>query len=379
MTAESRSVLIVGAGPVGLFLGLALQQRGIPCILADRRITDSQHSRAIGIHPPSMALFERIGLAKQIEDAGCPIVRGLAFCGRQRLGEMRFADAGGDYPYIVSVPQYRTESLMRDALRDTEARRLQGYEPLDLEEHDDHVAVTLRNGVGEETHVRASYVIGCDGRDSWVRSRAGIPWRGGQYRDRYMMGDFPDHLPEPDTARIYVSGEGLVEAIPLPSGMRRWVLRTRRNGHQLDPTDFIREVERRTGERLPGLPENGLTAFGIQHFVAGRVVQGRLFLAGDAAHIMSPIGGQGMNTGWMDAWELAAALAGECDFNSYNRIVRRRAAVAIRRAHHNTLVGRPSSSPIFKGMFIRTMLNTPLRGVWLRRFTMQGLPRLVSA
>ena len=378
---RTTSVLIVGAGPVGLFLGLALQHHGIPCMLVDRRVAVSEHSRAIGIHPPSLELFERLGLADALLGEGHRIHRGVARTRKRILGEMKFKEAGGRYPFIITLPQGRTEQLMQDALLTTKAELCLGAIAEAMEQHEEGITVTLRNAAGVHTTVSAAYLVGCDGRNSAVRDQWRIPFRGGDYPDRYAMGDFPDHMPKSDVAYIYMDRKGLVEAIPMPNGIRRWVLRLRSGIHEVTGAEFTRGVYHRTGERLPALSGPAIDIFGIQHYLADRVVEGRVLLAGDAAHVMSPIGGQGMNIGWMDAWDLADMLARvgsneTSGFREYNQTVLRRARTAIRRAHVNTMLGRQTLTPSVRCALIRFMLNTPLRSGWLRRFTMRGLPRL---
>jgi len=376
-TGQSRrtTVLIIGAGPVGLFLGLALQTMRVPCLLIDRRCTFSDRSRAIGIHPPSLALFDRLGLADALLAEGCRVQAGIACSGQRVLGRMSFGGAGGKYPFILTLPQGRTETCMREALSHTEANLLTGVTLDALQASDEGVIASLINEAGERTTIAASYVVGCDGKESVVRRQAGIPFRGGQYDDRYVMGDFPDHLPEKTAAYINISAAGLVEAIPLPDGLRRWVLRLPDGGPDLSPKTFLDEIAARTGEQVPS-SEDAIDHFGVQHYLADRTMHGRLLLAGDAAHVMSPIGGQGMNVGWMDAWDLAYALAGKGTLQAYDRVTRQRARMAIRRARFNMVLGRPTRMAPVRDGLVRMMLNTPLRHGWVRRFTMQDLPRL---
>ncbi len=375
------SVLIVGAGPVGLFLGLALQRHGIPCLLVDRRGAVSARSRAIGIHPPSLELFDQVGLAGALLAEGHRIHQGVARTRTRVLGTMNFNEADGAYPFIITLPQGRTEQLMQDALMTTKAQLCLGTITETMEQHEGGITATVRNEAGTHTTISAAYLVGCDGRDSAVRDQWRIPFRGGDYPDRYAMGDFPDHMPKSDVAYIYMDREGLVEAIPLPNGIRRWVLRLPTGVHEITGDAFPQTVLRRTGERLPAVPDPSIDIFGIQHYLADRVVEGRVLLAGDAAHVMSPIGGQGMNIGWMDAWELACKLSqvGSDEapaFPDYDQTVRRRARIAIRRAHANTMLGRQTLFPAVRNGLIRVMLNSPLRSIWLRRFTMRGLPQL---
>ena len=375
---EQGEVLIIGAGPVGLFLGLALGRKGIHCTVIDRRLDWAEETRAIGIHPPSMALFDRLGIGNAIRTHGRSITKGVALVGKRELGVMRFnADSGSG---IVTLPQYKTEALLREAMKDTSTRIISGMTPSHMEERDGAVHVQCRGHDGAERRWFVNYAVGCDGHDSWVRERMGVAFQGSDYPDRYIMGDFPDHLQAAETAYIYLSSDGLVEAIPLPEGRRRWVLRLESDIDSSNHHTFRALIHERTGEdpiAANGTPR--LSAFGIQRYVAERVVSGRVILAGDAAHVMSPIGGQGMNAGWLDAWDLLHVLSGHAAWTDYDRVVRRRAAMAIRRAPHNTLLGRPFVFPGLKSGFVGMMLNTPLRSIWQRRFTMQGLPRLAAA
>ncbi|MFQ5505956.1 MAG: FAD-dependent oxidoreductase [Planctomycetota bacterium] len=372
-------VAIVGAGPVGLFLGCCLQELDISCLLLEKNAGPLRHSRSIGIHPPCLELFARLGLAGEFLAQGVRIVGGRAFGEGRQLGFISFEGCPGPFNYVLALPQYETERILEEALpgggRDC---LLRGLRILGIAEGSDRVYVEGRDPAGRTLEVRCHYVVGCDGRSSQVRELAGIAFEGMPYPDTYVMGDFTDCTSSGNEAHIFLGRGGVVESFPLPGGIRRWVVRAEAARGEALLEDFHRKVFARTGHDLSGQENFMLNAFGIQRYLAAAFFSGRLVLAGDSAHVMSPIGGQGMNVGWMDAWDLAGTLfrilrlgaSPQQALGSYGRRGRRRAR---RRAAVYTTLGRRIRCPRLCLGLIRLLLQSPLEGFLARLFTMHGL------
>lgn len=362
-------VVIVGAGPVGLFLACCLKRAGIPFVVLEKRYESSRQSRAIGIHPPALELMERAGLADRLIERGLRIRTGAAYCGRTRLGEISFGLGAGPFGFVLSLPQRVTERVLLEALPAHAVHR--GAEVTGLADDGASVLVSAR-GAGGCTTWHAGFVAGCDGMESTVRGLIGSSFDGADYPDRFAMGDFTDATGWPDEGRIFLDAHGFIESFPLPGGIRRWVLHCGRSPAVPDAQAFARTIRARCGEET-GEPLEPLTNFGCQHFLASSFARGRVALAGDAAHVMSPFGGQGMNVGWLDAWDLAEAIARKTDLPEFAARARARAGLAIRRAGQNLAIGRGLGLPRLRTAAVSAALRLPLQRRLAERFTMRGL------
>ncbi len=374
-------LLILGGGPVGLFLACRLAQLGFPPVVLERRLAPQAHSRAIGIHSPCIELLEELEVVDAFLAHGRKVPGGVAVGHRRMLGRLSFQEIGARYPFALSVPQQWTERLLEARLEGLAPGALRrGWTALSIRPGIEKVTVQAEGPDGRRQDVRCRLLVGCDGKDSLVRKAADIGFAGRPYPDTYVMGDFDDNTDHGDDAYLFLSGRGLVESFPLPGGLRRWVMRVPDYEPHPALDDFCGQVHRRTGHQLAGVANHMLSPFGIQHYRADRLHQGLMVLAGDAAHVVSPIGGQGMNCGWMDAWELADAMATICDgadvdetLESYSHRARRRALRVTRRAEFNTFMGRATQLPTLRSALVWAMLRTPARGAMARMFSMQGL------
>ena len=377
--------VIVGGGPVGLFLGCRLAQLGLDFVVLEKHAEPLQHSRSIGIHPPSLERFGQLGLVDDLLSKGIKVRKGLAFGSSklkplpERLGELDFSLCPEPYTYVLTLPQYVTESILEERLCTARAGALwRRAEVKEVREGADSAEVVCKRD-GETERLRARAVIGCDGKNSVVRNAAGIPFKGGRYPDSYLMGDFADLTDLGHDAALYLTQEGIIESFPLPDQVRRWVVKM---PHALEGTtarDLTDVVKQRLGVEVPAETNTMLSSFGIERYLAKRFAAGRFALAGDAAHVVSPIGGQGMNLGWLDAWRLADALletkrgAGLGVLERYSRSRRRAAQAAIVRAEFNTVMGRGTPLAPLRDFGLRGVLNTPLKRAFAYMFTMRGL------
>lgn len=376
------TVAVVGGGPVGLLLALRLTQLGIHTTVLERAEAPAEHSRAIGIHAPSLELLDELGVVEGFLAAGVKVPGGVAQDGEWELGRLTFDQCPEPYTYALSLPQDQTETLLEGHLRAAAPGALQrGVEVTAVQPDDEGVTLRCQRPGDEPLTLRAEAVVGCDGKNSLVRSAAKIPFDGAPYPDTFVMGDFADNTDFGPLAYLFLSSHGLVESFPLPGAKRRWVLKTERYHDHPERQAFCAEVLRRTGHDLADAPHTMLGPFGIQHYLAARYARGRLALAGDAAHVMSPIGGQGMNTGWRDAWELAAALeralrggeALEPALAHYSEVAHERGSRVIRRAAFNTMMGRKSALAPLRNALVWAALRTPARHRMARVFSMRGL------
>lgn len=369
--------IIVGAGPVGLYLGCLLRRDGIECTILEQRTVRSTHSRSIGIHPPALGRMEELGLATHLLEEGIPVRRGQGFIDGVLAGVLSFSQLPEPFNMILALPQHRTEALLEELFTEMGGRVERGHEVVSLTESDNTVTVVSRSGP-EERRWMADWVIGCDGRHSRIRSLLAIRYKGRAYDDHYVMGDFPDTTGHGADAGIFLDRRGVVECFPLPDGIRRWVARMDRplvagTSSMSVLVDLVRE---RTSVHLDQGTCRMHSSFTAERYEAERFHVGRVALAGDAAHVISPIGGQGMNLGWMDADWLATFLCNDGNDSfptAYDRHRKRSFRKAARRSELNMFMGR--SGPLYglRRILARVILSPLLQPTFARLFSMKGL------
>jgi 2-polyprenyl-6-methoxyphenol hydroxylase-like FAD-dependent oxidoreductase len=340
---EPRSttpVAIVGAGPVGLSLALGLASHGVRSVVVEREQTTSERSKAPGIHVRTREVFRQWSVEDRFLAAGV-LKRELMLYspvpGRRPLASLDFAEleAEADRPGLLILEQAHTERLLRESVRETGLCEIRfATEAVGLEQGGEGVTLTLYSADGARP-LDAAFVVGCDGASSFVREALGLPFEGITYSVRPMLADVRiegrrDALPWPRTRN---GSSGLTTAIRLSPGLWR-LIRLERGEPAYGEDVPEQELSERVAEVLGKGPFEVVWAsrFRIHRRAAPRFRVGRVLLAGDAAHVHSPVGGLGMNGGIHDAhnlaWKLAYALrGGDTDrlLDSYE--VERRAAI----------------------------------------------------
>jgi len=376
-------VVVVGGGPVGLYLGCLLARSGLSFAVLERRQRPGTHSRAIGIHPPALQAFQELGCVEAFLAAGVQIRRGVVRSETEVLGELSFASASRTFPFVLSLPQQQTETLLAEHLERIAPGTFQRCtEVTGLQRHSSHVDLTVQNK-GNSSCLKAKFVVGADGCRSLIRSLTGLEYSGGTYTDTYLMGDFPETSAYGQAAVVHLMKSGVVEAFPLPGGLRRWVVRTAALNLSAQAVDLAALVQDRTGIHLPAGDCSMLSAFEVHHHAVPRMCAGRTVLIGDAAHEVSPIGGQGMNLGWLDAQALVPALMkavrdpvqGTRAMVKMERRRLRSARIASRQAELNMSAGRPTSPAAQFGreLLLRGLLSRPVQPLLAQAFTMRWL------
>ena len=336
MPRTSASVLIVGAGPVGLSLAIELARHGVRPTLIDMAAEPSPFCRAIGVSPRTLEIFEGMGVARQVIDAGLRLVgrRAIIHRGAETTVHDEMFDLG-DLPYAqYGVPQNATEAVLQAKLRDLGIEPERGCRLLGLAEDAEGVRVALERR-GEVERRRFDWVVGCDGAHSAVRKALGIAFAGEAFPFDFMLGDVAVDLDLPRGMTLQAirpatdAPPDFFVAIPLPERGRYRVSMMApslpgaetpgdvAHGIQSDrPGATLEQLQLVADRLLPSRPQlsdmRWSSIFRISMRLAERYRSGKVFLAGDACHIHPPTGGQGMNTGIQDAANLAWKLALVC-------------------------------------------------------------------
>lgn len=307
--AVDTDVLIVGAGPVGLFLANECARRGLRWRLVEARAAQSEHSKALAIFPRTLEIFDMAGVAGPFLELANRVTAIRVTTRERTLARMPFAPENSPYPFVAMVPQDVTERLLVAAL----ARKGRAVEYqtsfVAAEQRGDSVGVTLDTQGGRET-ISARFVVGCDGAHSTVRKALNLPFEGGEYKAHFLLADIQSNEALPaGEMQLCPNSEGPLAIFPMSATRRRIVAMIDQPEGDAPSLELVRRL---LAERVPAgieaLALHWTGYFHIHHRRVTRLREGRVFVAGDAAHIHSPFGGQGMNTGLQDAWNLAWKL-----------------------------------------------------------------------
>lgn len=306
-------VLIVGAGPSGLMMALCLKEQGIAATIIDKKDTTTEFSKALGMQARTLEVFQDLNLAQALIESGSMMPKIAFYKGKKLLGNADFSWLDTSFPFILGIPQSSTEAILEKALAAKGVTVRWNTSLEQLEQMEERVFVTL-NKEGHVVSELFDYVIGCDGIHSKVRKSLNIPFKGMKDPENFAIADLEMEGPiakDYIVAMIAEDNSGLVLFFPITQGRTRIVV----NNCTLDPQDkpsleyFQKIVSQRTKQPIQLKHLNWSSIFNVQYRKAACFSQGRCFIVGDAAHVHSPIGGQGMNTGLQDAYNLAWKLA----------------------------------------------------------------------
>jgi 2-polyprenyl-6-methoxyphenol hydroxylase-like FAD-dependent oxidoreductase len=327
-------VLVAGAGPVGLTAALELRRRGIGCQIIDRLAERAPYAKAVGIQPRTLEIWEHCGVLRDALDAAIEM-RGMQIYTNGKLSFEVQLDLPDEVPFgFVALPQYETERILAGSLARLGTGIERGTELTSFAQDAGGVTAKLAGPAGPQT-VRARYLIGCDGAHSAVRAGLGLNFAGGAFPEQYMLADVVADWSMPAGVGIRAQHQSngktddLLVCIPLPGRSRyRMSMFVPPELAAPDPQPGAGEVAHGLDsgqapelrhiqavlDRLAPQPAQASdmrwsSVFRISHRIVDRYRSGRVFVAGDAAHIHPPTGAQGMNTGIQDAWNLGWKLA----------------------------------------------------------------------
>ncbi|MEW2414769.1 FAD-dependent monooxygenase [Streptomyces sp. NPDC046866] len=340
-------VLIVGAGPVGLTAAAELRRQGVDCRIIDRLPARLPYAKAVGIQPRTLEVWDRMGTVRAALEAAVPLRGQLMYLDGAPQGRIDLR-LPPEVPYgFAALPQYETERILEEHLARFGTAVERGTELVSFTQDADGVVCRIMTAEGEEQELRSRFLVGCDGAHSTVRKSLGLAFEGGALPEEYMLADVEVDwgLPQGYGVRSVHHGvDGAVDdvlvCIPLP-GRHRYRMSmlvppelSAEAAAQQDGIGHGLEAGRTPGiehiqavlDRLSPEPTTASamrwsSVFRISHRLVDRYGDGRVFVAGDAAHIHPPTGAQGMNTGIQDAYNLAWKLALALDGSAHPRLL----------------------------------------------------------
>ncbi|MYM71355.1 NAD-binding protein [Duganella sp. FT109W] len=355
----NTDVTVVGGGPVGLMLACELRLAGCEVLLLERRAERGSHSRALSMHARTVETLGLRGLAPRFIERGRPFAVGHYGALETMLD---FSALDSSYPFQLVIPQSMTEQLLEEHALALGVRIQRGA--LVETVRQDAAGVVATGQLGQQRFsASAAWLVGCDGARSLVRQQAGIDFEGYAASTTAILGDVQLRAPLPAPAIMKVSEEGVLMIVPLGDGLHHRLIVIDARRCRLPVTEPVTLAELADGaQRIAGIDylptaPRWLSRFSDETRHAGRYREGRILLAGDAAHIHMPAGGQGMNVGMQDAfnlgWKLAAVVQGQ-------------APQALLDSYHDER--HPLGAQLFRNTMAQTVLMTAfdVRGLALR-------------
>ncbi|KTD35098.1 FAD dependent oxidoreductase [Legionella nautarum] len=312
MSENLLDVLVVGAGPVGLFCANELLRQGLRCRIIDKKSEITSHSKALGIHIRSLDLLEDCGFLDEIFTQGLKVDGVMIKSHGKELINASFADLENNRHFLIDLPQNKTERIFYNGLLSKGLEVEWNTELTELEQTANKVIATLQRTDGSQEKINASWLIACDGSHSTVRQLLYAKFVGSSYQQTFWLADIHMDWDLPENKIIvYASDKGPLACFPMGEQRYRLVMTApEKITHQQPTMEDIKELfNLRSTDKATLSDGIWISPFGIDHRQIEKYRYDRVFFAGDAAHVHSPMGGQGMNTGLQDIYNLAWKLA----------------------------------------------------------------------
>lgn len=372
------AVLIVGAGPSGLTLAMELARRDISFRIIDKAASISPLSKAIGLQARTLEIFRDIGIADKIVDLKNALTGIRLYIGEKNHVSMDFSEIHSQFNYIAMLEQPKTEQVMVEHLASLGKHVERGVTLLDFQQDADGVNAKLAHADGREENIRTHWLVGADGAHSVVRKKAGLSFSGFPFNEQWMLADV--HI-DWDQSRqhfsLFLCDQGFVGVFPLPNNIWRLIIEiSDRQEGALTFAEVKNIFSEKVAVKARLYDPVWLANFRINQRRVNQYQKDRVFVAGDASHIHSPVGAQGMNTGIQDAhnlaWKLALVekgLAKESLLNTYG-LEREKVAAGLLRATTFFTKMAIAKNPIYR--FIRNHLLPFFIGFKTIQKKMQG-------
>ena len=319
METINTDVLIVGAGPTGLSLACQFVRHGVDFVIVEKNQELTPYSKAIGVHARTLEIYEQMDLAARAIAEGTIAGKVRMLEGGEVLGEVDLSNVGerlSAYPYMLLLEQSKNEKLLHDYLLAHDRKVLWNTELKSFAQTDTEVIAQVQAGLSERQVIEAQYLVGCDGPRSPVRHALGMTFEGSTFERVFYVADVQiDWKFSHDALHVCLARNAVVAFFPMKGDRRYRIVGAFPEGFDKDQQEILyEEIERRIKEEaeiaLDITHVDWFSTYKVHTRHVNKFSQGRCFVAGDAAHIHTPAGGQGMNTGIQDAYNLAWKLAG---------------------------------------------------------------------
>lgn len=305
---------MVGAGPTGLTLACELARHGAPVRIVDKAPGIASQARATGLHSRTLEVFQQMGIVEPILAQGQRMAALNQYLNGERIRRIEFAAIDSPFPFGVALEQWRTERALEELLGRYGLAVERGWELVALEDQLDGVRARLRRADGDEELVETPWLVGCDGAHSAVRHHNRDHFIGDADPTLYAIGDVVlDPPPAAAEIHVFLARTGAAMLFPLPEGRHLLMANVEASVQESAEPPSAEELQDLVAQRVPGAPQlkdpRWRSRFRIHYRLCRHYLHGRTLLAGDAVHVHSPFGGQGMNTGIQDAFNLAWKLA----------------------------------------------------------------------
>ena len=314
-TPSVVDVLVIGAGPTGLTMACELRRHGLSCRIVDQAESPSGIPKAVAVQSRTLEVFDIMGLDREFVAQGHQVHGVNVYGGGQRLAHVVLDELPTRYAYMLTLPQSETERLLAARLSSLRGHVEWSVQLTGLAQQEGGISATLRHPDGKTETQRARWLVGCDGAHSAVRKAVGLSFEGARYEESFLLAyvRLESGLPT-DEAHAFFTPDGPVAMLPLPRGRHYVILPLFKDSAEADRTtvslDELKTVLAQRGKAdLRILEAFWITKFRVHRRMVPSLRVGPVFLCGDASHIHSPVGGQGMNLGIQDAFNLAWKLA----------------------------------------------------------------------